>query len=383
MKNLLLILLCFPLLLFSQEEKRLALVIGNANYDEYPLKNPVNDALLMSSTLNSLGFEVILATNIADERSFTEKIREFGKKRPDYDIAFVYYAGHGMQIDGENYLIPTKEVFESKYDVQEYGVSVKHIMKYLDEITDQVNILILDACRDNPFESNMNKKRSFKGNGLAQMIPPTGSLIAFSTASGETADDGDGENSIYCKHLCNNMMKKNINIETVFKNVRSELHILGQYPTENYQLTGGELILNYDSDFELDDIENTVWSGTYRQHLESMKNLTLLEGSYPIDLTITNFSDGEISAVIDYPTLHCSGFLILQEKSSNDRYLFVERLTENVDGGCISDGQVTIELVDENTMLFYWYYGNDYYFDNTVYRLPIGHMGAACILKKQ
>ena len=131
MKKILLLLLCFPLLVFSQEEKRLALVIGNANYDKGELKNPVNDALLIAETLKELEFDVILDTNLADKRSFKETIREFGNRRPDYDVAFVYYAGHGIQVGSENYLLPTKEVFQSEYDVQDYGVSVQNIMRYL------------------------------------------------------------------------------------------------------------------------------------------------------------------------------------------------------------------------------------------------------------
>ena len=119
MKKLLIIFFCIPLLLFSQEEKRLALVIGNANYDKGKLNNPVNDALLIAETLKKLEFDVILDTNLTDKRLFKDKIREFGNKRPEYDVAFVYYAGHGIQVGSENYLLPTKEVFESEFDVQD------------------------------------------------------------------------------------------------------------------------------------------------------------------------------------------------------------------------------------------------------------------------
>ena len=144
----------FTIAFTYSQEKRLALVIGNANYDKGVLDNPVNDAKLIANTLDSLNFEVILATNIEDQRSLQNKIREFGQKRSQYDVGFVYYAGHGVQIDGENYLLPTKEIYESEFDVTDYAVNVDKIMKYLTGMTDQVNILVLDACRDNPFESN-------------------------------------------------------------------------------------------------------------------------------------------------------------------------------------------------------------------------------------
>ena len=247
MKKLLLILLCFPFLVFSQNEKRLALVIGNANYDKGALNNPVNDALLIAETLKKLEFDVILDTNITNKRSFLETIREFGDRRPGYDVAFVYYAGHGIQVRSENYLLPTKEVFETEYHVQDYGVSVQAIMRYLTGITNQVNILILDACRDNPFEGNWNATRSLKGDGLAKIPPPTGSLIAFSTDAGNTAADGDGKNTVYCESLCKNLLLENISLDQVFRNVRSDVleRTSGnQRPVEASQLTGKTYYLN-------------------------------------------------------------------------------------------------------------------------------------------
>ena len=128
MKNIrFLIFLLFPFFLFSQEtEKRLALVIGNSNYDKGELKNPVNDARLIASTLDSLDFDVILKENLATEREMTLAIREFGNKRSEYDVAFVYYAGHGIQIDDENFLLPTKEEFSSVEDVLDFGVFVEN-----------------------------------------------------------------------------------------------------------------------------------------------------------------------------------------------------------------------------------------------------------------
>ena len=182
--------------LLAQQEKRLALVIGNANYNTAELKNPVNDAKLIASTLDSLNFDVILKTNIESQGQFKNAILEFGKKRPDYNAAIVYYAGHGMQLDGENYLLPTKESFESKDEVFMSGVSVQKIMHFLRD-SNKVNILILDACRDNPYEKSFNSKsRSIgKSSGLAKIPAPTGSLIAFSTDAGNVADDGEGENS--------------------------------------------------------------------------------------------------------------------------------------------------------------------------------------------
>ena len=242
MRNVFTALLFFiSISLFSQEEKRLALIIGNANYDKGELKNPVNDARLIASTLDSLDFDVILKENLENRTDFIRSIREFGNKRSEYDVAFVYYAGHGIQVDDENFLLPTKEEFSSEEDVLDFGVSVQNIMRYLRAQTNEVNILILDACRDNPFESNWNTTRSLKGGGLAKIPPPTGSLIAFSTDSGQTAPDGDGDNSIYTISLAKNMLLEDTSIDQVFRNVRSEVLAQSngeQRPVEATQLTG-------------------------------------------------------------------------------------------------------------------------------------------------
>jgi len=235
----------------DSQEKRLALVIGNSNYDKGSLKNPVNDALLIAQTLDSLDFDVILDTNITNRDNFIKTIREFGDKRSDYDVAFVYYAGHGVQVGTENFLLPTKVNFGSENDVLDYGVSVQNIMRYLTGMTNQVNVLVLDACRNNPFQSNWVTTRSLDRKGLAQIPPPNGSLIAFSTDAGQTAADGNDVNSIYTRSLASNLLKPNVEINQVFKNVRTDV-LLETYneqsPIENSKLTGGELYLNYQED---------------------------------------------------------------------------------------------------------------------------------------
>ena len=133
MRNIFTALLFFiSISLFSQDEKRLALVIGNANYDKGELKNPVNDARLIASTLDSLDFEVLLHENLETRRDMTAAIRDFGIKLPEYDVSFIYYAGHGTQINNENFLLPTKEVFEFEIDIEDYGVSIQRILKYIE-----------------------------------------------------------------------------------------------------------------------------------------------------------------------------------------------------------------------------------------------------------
>ena len=217
------LLILISISLFSQDEKRLALVIGNSNYDSIAkLANPVNDAKLIAKTLESLDFEVILATDL-DKGEFMSKVVEFGKKRANYDVGFIYYAGHGVQIDGENYLLPTNQNFDEEWKVEEYAINVNRIMKYLTAITDQVNILILDACRNNPWEGNFRSIGKSNKGGLAKIPAPTGSLIAFSTDYGALAADGYGKNSMYCKSLVKNMVLENTTLDQVFRNVRADV----------------------------------------------------------------------------------------------------------------------------------------------------------------
>ena len=259
MKKILLFFLIFITISSYSQEKRLALVIGNSDYEKEQLKNPVNDAKLIAKTLDSLGFDVIEKYNLATQLEFKNAIKEFGTRRENYEVGFVYYAGHGIQVNDENFMLPTKETFTSEIDVQDFGVSVKSIIRYLESKSDQVNILILDACRDNPFESTWKKTRSLKGDGLAKISPPSGTLVAYSTDTGQTAADGNNINSIYTDCLAKNMLIENISIDQVFRNVRREVLKLTngtQKPVEATQLTGQTFYLvksNNEKKFKIAD----------------------------------------------------------------------------------------------------------------------------------
>lgn len=237
----------------GQEERRLAMVIGNADYSIGELKNPVNDALLMAKAFDSLGFDVILDTNIQTKQQFEHLIREFDRRRENYDVGFVYYAGHGIQVGSNNYMIPTQEKLEKEDDVYYSGVNVQMIIRILTRTSDQVNVLILDACRNNPFEQKWNRTRSiYSSKGLAKMQAPMGSLIAFATTAGNVAPDGDGENSVYCTALWNNMFKERVSLDQFFRNVRAEVlqRTDGQQQTEESTQLTGETFYLVQSDYK-------------------------------------------------------------------------------------------------------------------------------------
>lgn len=196
-------------------QTRTALVIGNSEYKSSPLKNPANDASDIASALRDSGFDVILKTN-ASLRSMEKAIKSFGKKLRSGGIGLFYFAGHGLQVEGRNYLLPVDADIESESDVKYDAVDAGRVLGKMEDAGNDLNIVILDACRNNPFA------RSFRSadKGLAKMDAPTGSFIAYATAPGSVAADGDGRNGLYTQYLLKYMKEPNLSVERVFKKVR-------------------------------------------------------------------------------------------------------------------------------------------------------------------
>lgn len=200
--------------------ERYALVIGNSFYLTAPLPNPVNDAALMAETLTGLGFQVKLHTDLT-RRDMRRAIVDFGQgleEAPPNSVALIYYAGHGVRIDGENYLIPVDAEISDPLDVKIEGVQASTVLETLNRY-EGLNIVVLDACRNNPFERGTRSG----GGGLARMDAPTGTLVAFSTAPGRVAEDGVGSNSPYTRALARSMQIPGLKLEDVFKRVRIEV----------------------------------------------------------------------------------------------------------------------------------------------------------------
>ncbi len=217
-------------------ERRVALVIGNAKYKEAPLYNPVNDARDMAAALQRTGFEVIVALD-ATQKEMNRAIARFGDRLTLDTVALFYYAGHGMQVRGKNYLIPIDAEIKSESSVRVESVDVDGVLDQLS--TSELNVVILDACRNNPFERRAN--RSVGAAGLAQMEAPKGSMIAYATAPGRTAADGEGRNGLYTQELLKQLQVPGLTIEQVFKNVRREVAKAtrdGQIPWESSSMTG-------------------------------------------------------------------------------------------------------------------------------------------------
>jgi hypothetical protein len=212
-----------------------ALVIGNAAYLNSPLRNPSNDASDMASLLGDLGFDVQLVQD-ATQREMEDAIRAFGQRLTGESVGLFYYAGHGMQVEGQNYLIPIGARIVSRKDAKYKAVDLGQLLDELALAESRLNIVILDACRDNPFAG-------FRGGtrGLARADAPTGTIIAYATAPGSVAADGDGRNGIYTHNLMDSMRQPGLSIERVLKRTRigvlQETNGL-QTPWDSSSLTG-------------------------------------------------------------------------------------------------------------------------------------------------
>jgi hypothetical protein len=199
-------------------EKRVALVIGNAAYRDAPLKNPVNDARAMAAKLKDLGFRVVQRENTT-KLEMERAVADFGDLLDADTVGLVFYAGHGLQIDGRNYLVPIDARIASQTRVRLEAVDVDVLLEQMGAAGSRVNIVILDACRNNPFERRF---RSYEG-GLAQINAPQGTLIAYATAPGKTAADGTGAHGLYTSELLRALDLPGLPVEEVFKRVRVQV----------------------------------------------------------------------------------------------------------------------------------------------------------------
>ncbi|CAK0742819.1 hypothetical protein CCP2SC5_110027 [Azospirillaceae bacterium] len=201
--------------------ERVALVIGNAAYRGQPLRNPVRDAQAMGQMLGRFGFEVVMLTD-GDQRAMQRAIGQFSRKLNGAKVGLVYYSGHGIQAQGVNYLAPIDAEIETEGDMPLQLVSVDVITAQLMQAGTEVNIIVLDACRTNPFERRMRGVGN-AGRGLAALNAPKGTVIAYATAPNTTADDGDGANSPYTMALLQALGSPQRRVEDVFKETRAIL----------------------------------------------------------------------------------------------------------------------------------------------------------------
>jgi uncharacterized caspase-like protein len=217
-----LLLICQPAL----ADKRVALVLGNSAYQNAPpLANPVNDAALMAQTLKDAGFDVVDFRQNLPALETRRALREFANKASGADIAVIYYAGHGIEVDGGNYLIPVDAKLERDNDVYDEAFSLDRVLVSV-ESAKKLQLVILDACRDNPFAQTMKKTLATRsvGRGLARVEPTSSNtLIAYSAKAGSTAQDGNGKNSPFTMALSRHLTTPGLDVRRAFGFVRDDV----------------------------------------------------------------------------------------------------------------------------------------------------------------
>ena len=236
--------------------RQVALIVGNANYALGGLANPVNDARAIAARLREIGFEVDLRTDI-DQHEMRRAITDFGQRMQPRGIGLVYFAGHGMQIQGRNYLLPVDARIANEHAVLSEAVDIDVILHQFSDAG--LGILILDACRNNPFERRF---RSPAGSGLARMEAPIGMLIAYATAPGGTAMDGTGGNSLYTSALLRALENADRRVEDIFKQVRVDVVKASegqQVPWESSSLMGDFYFSRFNSQAVPVDMDRLSW----------------------------------------------------------------------------------------------------------------------------
>jgi hypothetical protein len=218
-------------------EKRIALTMGNSAYRNVPrLTNPANDAVLVGEMFKKAGFDSVdvrLDLNVSDMR---KTLRDFGARARDADVAVIYYAGHGIELDGNNYLIPTDATLETDSDVLDEAIAVDRAL-FAVEPAKQLRLIILDACRDNPFAKTMRRTIASRaiGRGLAKVEPSSpNTMIAFAAKAGSTASDGDSKNSPFATALVDYLPKPGLDLRKAFGFVRDDVLKKTGYKQEPY-----------------------------------------------------------------------------------------------------------------------------------------------------
>ena len=231
----------------SESAERVALVIGNSNYGgEAALRNPANDADVMEATLKGLDFVVIKRKDL-NLAQMEDALVAFRRALTKGGLGLFFYAGHGMQVKGENFLVPIGARLREEFEVKRECLQVEHVLEAMDESESNLKVVVIDCCRDNPFERGW-KHRSGSGGGLAAMADvPDGTLIAFATAPKKTAADGRGDNSPYTEQLATTLRSRpaeGLEIVDVFRKASRAVKLqTGQKPWMNLEASLPEYYL--------------------------------------------------------------------------------------------------------------------------------------------
>lgn len=314
-------------------ERRIALVIGNNAYETSPLRNTLNDARDMANALTEFGFEVTFKENLS-QKEMTEAIRSFGQQIGQNAVGLFYFAGHAVQVNARDYLIPVRTRISYEEDLEDRAVDVSQVLSQMQAARNSTNILILDACRNNPFPRS---SRSAPKRFIPLDAPP-GTLIAYATAPGAEASDGRGRNGLYTQELLKAMHTSGLSIEEVFKRVRIGVQRLTQgrqTPWESSSLTSDFYFSRSDDTWLQGNWEGTAYQGASR-------------AAQPIKLAARNNA-----FAVESPALTCnSEWALLQNR--NGKATLREKAA-NGSSRCEDGGEIVVEKVSDLQLVFKYF----------------------------
>jgi hypothetical protein len=261
--------------------EKFALILGNGNYVSVKasLKNPVNDAKLMGTSLEKLGFKVSQHFDL-DKAKMRAAVSEFASSLPNGSTAVVFFAGHGMQIAGASYLLPIDMEVTSERSVPVKSYPLKDLLEQVSMSKSSVNVVILDACRDNPFQpAPAVRYRGFKDLGLGPVVAPRGTFVAYSTSPGQLAADGNEANSVYTATLARTILEPKMTLEKIFRKV-------------------GDQVRKKTLDVQIPWFESSLTDDYYFLPPEGI----VVTGGVPLSATVTSKNDKSTSRKLDPST---------------------------------------------------------------------------------
>ncbi len=275
---------------------RVALVIGNTKYVEAPLRNSGNDARAIGGELQKLGFKVDLLLD-AGRAQMTGSIQAFGGElAKSKGVGLFYYAGHGAQLAWRNYLIPVDAAVEKLEDMRDKTVELNSLLQGLIKAANPMNVIILDACRDNPFGNKVLTEQK----GLSQFDAPPGSLLAYATSPGNTAADGEGANGLYTEHLLRELGTPDAKIEDVFKRVRLAVRRRSEGRQIPWESTSLEEDFYFMPPKQLKKLSEAELEKQFEEELAAWEKLKDGKESAPIEDYLRRFPSGKFSELAQF-----------------------------------------------------------------------------------
>ena len=319
--------------------KKIALIIGNSKYPNNELPNSINDAISIDENFTELGIKTLLYTDLT-KVEFANAIKKYEEELENYEVGIFFFAGHGMQIEGENYLCAIDTNFEGEIDVKYSSIALNHILDILKKSPVYTKILILDACRDNPYEKSF---RSAYNKGLAPIYAPLGTIIAFATSPGETASDGGDGNGAFTKAFLEHLGQNDIKIEELFKRVRNTLFAI----TNSKQLSWEHTSLMGDFYFSTSHLTGE-YDTRYDENSFSDENFDISEGKEILSIIESLKSCNWHS---QNPAMKLISNNVLKNSNKNEIFVLGRNIYQTADGGAFK-GVDYIQNLRSNLSLF-------------------------------